>query len=94
MKINTKFNIGDHVWIIKEYKGMVCLYDDIIDYLYIDENGISYFMKEADVESNDADIVLYKDYTNLADKIYSLMKQIRLKETEIPDRNLDRYENS
>lgn len=94
MKINTKFNIGDHIWVVKEYKGMVTLYDDIIEYINVDKDGVSYFMKEADIESSEKDLVLYEDYTKLADKIYKLMKEIRLSELDTPDRELDRYINS
>lgn len=89
MKINTKFNIGDHIWVVKEYQGLVSLYDDIIEYINVNKEGISYYMKETDIESSEKDLILYEDYNKLVDKIYKLMQEIRQNEKDISSINLN-----
>ena len=43
MKIETKYEIGQRIWIVYEYEGEVNVFDDIIEEIIIDKNCISYF---------------------------------------------------
>ena len=42
MKINTKYEIGQHVWHIYENKGEVCVFDDFIGWITIEDDMILY----------------------------------------------------
>ena len=61
MVIQTKYKLGDRVWIVYENRGEVCVYDDYIDEIYVNENGVYYMLKEACIDHTEKDIVLYDD---------------------------------
>lgn len=79
MKIETKYGIGQRIWIVYEHQGEVHIYDDFIasvgweDYLY-------YMTKEACEEVKEKEIVLYEDTEKLVNKIKECMEKIREKE--------------
>lgn len=82
MKIQTKYEIGDKVWIVYENKGEVCVYDDYIDEICMGENGLYYMIKEAGIDHTEEDIILYEDTERLVEKIKNIMQEIRKKESE------------
>ena len=82
MKIQTKYEIGDKVWIIYENKGEACVYDDYIEEICVGENGLYYMLKEACIDRNENDIILYEDTDKLVEKIKQIMEEIREKESE------------
>lgn len=82
MTIQTKYEIGQRVWIIYENKGEVCVYDDYIDEICIGENGLYYMLKEACIDRNENDIVLYENTDKLVEKIKQIMQEIRDKESK------------
>lgn len=82
MKIQTKYEIGDKVWIVYENRGEACIYDDYIDEICIGENGLYYMVKEACIDRAEEDIVLYEDTDKLVEKIKQIMKEIRNKESK------------
>ena len=79
MKIETKYEIGDRIWIIYESRGEVCVYDDYISYITYD-NGLSYITKQSYEEVNEDDIILYNDTEKLLKRIEKLMQEIHEKE--------------
>lgn len=79
MKINTKYEIGQHVWHIYENKGEVCVFDDFIGWITI-EDDMYYTLKESTVDVKEEDIILYEDTDTLLKKIIEIMKDIRKKE--------------
>ena len=79
MKINTKYEIGQHVWHIYENKGEVCVFDDFIGWITI-EDDMSYALKESTVYVKEEDIILYEDTDTLSKKIIEIMEDIRKKE--------------
>lgn len=81
MKIETKYNIGDRVWVVYENKGEVCVYDDIILYIAI-EAEVLYVTKEGTVEICEDEIILYEESDKLVTKIKEVMAEIREKEGE------------
>ena len=82
MVIQTKYKIGDRVWIVYEHQGEVCVYDDYIDEICIGENGLYYMIKEACIDREEEDIVLYEYTDKLVEKIKQIMQEIREKESK------------
>ena len=82
MTIQTKYEIGQRVWIAYENKGEVCVYDDYIDEICIGENGLYYMVKEACIDRAEEDIVLYEDTDKLVEKIKQIMQEIREEESK------------
>lgn len=82
MTIQTKYEIGQRVWIIYEHQGEACVYDDYIDEICIGENGLYYMVKEACIDRAEKDIVLYEDTDKLVEKIKQIMQEIREKESK------------
>ena len=82
MTIQTKYEIGDKVWIVYENRGEACVYDDYIDEICIGENGLYYMVKEACIDRAEEDIVLYEDTDKLVEKIKQTKQEIRDKESK------------
>lgn len=79
MKINTKYEIGQHVWHIYENKGEVCVFDDFIGWITI-EDDMYYTLKESTIDVKEEDVILYEDTDTLLKKIIEIMEDIRKKE--------------
>ncbi len=79
MKINTKYEIGQHVWHIYENKGEVCVFDDFIGWITI-EDDMHYILKESTIDVKEEDVILYEDTDTLLKRIIEVMKNIRNKE--------------
>ena len=82
MVIQTKYEIGQRVWIAYENKGEVCVYDDYIDEICVNEYGLYYMLKESSIDAIEKNIVLYEDTDKLVEKIKQIMQEIRKKESE------------
>ena len=41
MTIKTKYEIGQRVWIVYENRGEACVYDDEIDEIFVNDEGIN-----------------------------------------------------
>lgn len=86
MKIETKYNIGDKVWIVYEANtqyglaGEVNLYDDVIIDIIIDKDGILYATQHTDIREKD--IIPYEDKEALVNKIQEVMNAIHKREKE------------
>ena len=80
MTIQTKYEIGQRVWIVYENKGEACVYDDYIEEIGVDDKRIYYILKNACIDRAEEDIVLYEDTDKLVDKIKETMENIREKE--------------
>lgn len=86
MKIETKYNIGDKVWIVYEANtphglaGEVNLYDDVITDIIIDKDGVSYATEHTDIKEKD--IIPYEDKSALLIKIQETMNAIHRRERE------------
>jgi len=79
MQINTKYEVGQHVWHIYENKGEVCVFDDFIGWITI-EDEMYYTLKESTVDVKEEDIILYENKFDLLKKIIEIMEDIRNKE--------------
>ena len=77
MLIQTKYEIGQRVWIIYENQGEACIYDDYINEICVNDYGIYYMLKEACVGLYEQDLILYEDTDKLVEKIKQTMQEIR-----------------
>ena len=82
MTIQTKYEIGQRVWIVYENKGEACVYDDYIEEICVNDDGINYMLKEACIDRKEEEIVLYENTSKLVEKIKQVMQEIRKKESE------------
>lgn len=79
MKIETKYNVGDRIWVVYETKGEVCVYDDFIGWITY-ENDLFYTTKESCADRKEDEIILYDDEEGLLAKIKELMQEIHERE--------------
>lgn len=83
MKIQTKYEIGDKVWVVYANRGEACVFDDYISEIYINENGLFYMLKKDCVDHKEEDIILYEDEETLVSKIKQIMREVtKKKESE------------
>lgn len=81
MDIKTKYEIGQRVWIVYENKSEVCVYDDCIVNILIDENKeLKYCTKDSYEELKEEEIILYEELDKLGEKVKQVMQEIRKKE--------------
>ena len=81
MLIKTKYNVGQHVWIVYEDRGEVSVYDTHIDSISIEKDGLCYFTTEGN-DYKEEYIILYEDKVKLVEKIEDLMSNIHKREEE------------
>ena len=79
MTIQTKYEIGQHVWVVYENHKELCVYDDYIGWISI-EDGLTYGLRESCNDIGEEEIILYEDTDKLVDKIKKIMQEIREKE--------------
>lgn len=82
MTIQTKYEIGQRVWIVYENRGEACVYDDYIDEIFVNDEGINYMLREACIDGKEENIIPYEDTDKLVEKIKQIMEDIRKKERE------------
>ena len=82
MTIQTKYEIGQRVWIVYENRGEACVYDDYIDEIFVNDEGINYMLREACIDGKEEDIIPYEDTDKLVEKIKQIMEDIGKKERE------------
>lgn len=80
MKIETKYDIGQRIWIVYEHKGEVHVYEDKIIEICIAEKGTVYLPNSCTDEVEESEIILYEDTDKLVERIKELTEQIREKE--------------
>ena len=88
MKIETKYNIGDHIWNVYAHRGEVMLYDAYIHSISIDKNGFLYYCNDgAYTEIEEEDIILYDEKDKLVAKIEQVMQEIHEREEKENENN-------
>lgn len=93
MKIETKYNIGDRVWLVYEssfYNGLteqmelsgeVGLYDSKIDSITIDDDELVYNCEDGNyTELRENEVILYEEKDKLFEKIKEVMQSIHERE--------------
>ena len=79
MKIETKYNIGDRVWIAYEDRGEVSVYDTTIDSISYEKEGLCYYTKECN-DYLEEQIIPYENKSELLSRIEEIMNQIHERE--------------
>ena len=79
MEIKTKYDIGQHIWVVYEDTGIVCAYDDYIGWITY-EDDLVYGLKESCNDLSEEEIISYEDTDTLVERIKQLMQEIREKE--------------
>lgn len=84
MKIETKFNIGDRVWIVYENRGEVNAYSDEIDSMTIEKSGkLLIWFKDSDaMDVYEEDLIRYEDLKTLSERILELDNKVRKEQCE------------
>ena len=78
MKIETKYEIGAHIWLVYGHNGEVNVSDDYIDEITINpDKELVYYAREACEGLCEDDIVLYEDTEALVNRIIKVMDGIR-----------------
>ena len=82
MKIETKFSIGDRIWVVYEHRGGVYVYSDEIDSMMIEgDNKVTLYLKNSDTLGIcERDVFEYNDIDGLMNKIKELDDKIRKEE--------------
>ena len=79
MEIVTKYNIGQHIWVIYEDRGTVQLFDTTITSIDIDKEGLAYYVKEG-WDFPEEQIIPYEDTNKLVAMIKDTMNTIHERE--------------
>lgn len=80
MKIETKYDIGQRIWIIYEHQGEIHVYEDKIIEICIAEKGAVYLPNSSTDEVEEKDVILYENTDMLVNKIKEVMEEIKKKE--------------
>lgn len=76
MKIETKYDVGQHIWVVDECKKEVSVYDDYIVTIVQEIDNLYYCSKEAYNEYKEDEIIPYEDTNKLVEKIKEILKKI------------------
>ena len=82
MKIESKYNIGDRVWIVEpDYRHeMVYVYSDTINTICVNGNNeIRLWFDNCDDDLPESEVIAYLDSKKLTEKIIALDKSFRVK---------------
>lgn len=82
MIIKSKYEIGQRVWVVYENRGEACVYDDYIDEIFVNNEGINYMLREACIDGKEENIIPYEDTDKLVEKIKQIMQEIKNEEEE------------
>lgn len=77
MKIETKYDIGQRIWIVYEHQGEIHVYEDKIIEICIAEKGTVYLPNSCTDEVEEEEIILYKDMDKLVSKIKELAEDVK-----------------
>lgn len=78
MKIETKFNIGDRVWVVYEYDSEIRVYSDYIKEILIQKgNEIRYWLKNTDCDFfAEKALIKYENTSELISRINKIDSEI------------------
>lgn len=80
MKIETKYDVGERIWIIdrggSESSGEVMVYSDVIAGINIDKDGITYWSSESYDEVKEDEVIPYSDTQKLLEIILEIDREI------------------
>ena len=92
LKIETKFNMGDRVWVLYNNGIEINMYlDTIVEITINDKEEILYFKEKCGDEIREDNLILEKDTNLLLNRILSLQKEI---ESNDDERSCDKPDDS
>ena len=81
MRVETKYNLGDKIWVVYDFQGEVHVYEDkIIEICVSEKKGIIYLPDSCTDDIEEKDIILYEDTEKLVKEIKRIMQEIKEKE--------------
>lgn len=80
MLIETKYEIGQKIWIVYKNKGEVCLYCEAIEEIVFEKEGFFYMTEHSFDEIQEKDVILENDKDKLFEAIQKIMKEIEEEE--------------
>ena len=83
MKLETKYEIGQKIWIVYSNRGEVCIYDDKISEIARNKSHMYYITETACIELEEDEIIPYENTIQLLEKIIETMKNIHKEEETI-----------
>lgn len=86
MQINTKYDIGTHIWMVDIHSkgGELYVFDTYIEEIRIDKDGITYLADSNNFfDIKEEDIILYED----KDKLYEVIKAKMIEANKISEEN-------
>ena len=75
MNIKTKYETGQHIWVLYLDRKEVCVFDDIIKEINISKDGIEYWCDKAGDSIKEDEIVKYEDEIGLVNRIKELLEK-------------------
>lgn len=77
MEFESKFKVGDRVWFIYKDEGVVCVFLDYIEKIFLNNinNIINYTLKEFCIYVSENDLVMYEDIELLIRKIEEFLDE-------------------
>lgn len=77
MIIKSKYEIGQRVWVVYENKKEkeVCVYDDFIEQISVNEDGINYLLDKACEYVKEDEVILYEKTDKLVEKIKQITEK-------------------
>ena len=76
MKIETKYELGEHIWYTYIHNDEIHVSDDYITEICIDNDGTEYWCKKAGDNLREDELVKYEDDIGLINRIKELMNTI------------------
>lgn len=79
MEIKTKYEIGQHIWVVCVERKWLTVYDTYINSIELSKDGYCYYGQDCE-DYTEEQIIPYAETDKLADKIKELMQQIHERE--------------
>lgn len=74
MKIETKYDIGQHIWVVYKYREEISVYDDYIVEITVGKDCVEYLSENCDASYKEDEIIVYEDANKLVEKIKELLE--------------------
>lgn len=82
MFIQSKYEIGQRVWVIYRHKSEVCVYDDYIIEICVGKDELCYMLRDYCDDVSEENIIPYEETDKLVEKIKQIAEEIKNEEEE------------
>lgn len=80
MKIDSKYSVGDRIWVVYSHQGEVHIYDDVVSDVCVNNGGLYYILDAAGIDKKEEELILHCDEKRLLEKIEETMQEIHKRE--------------